>query len=298
MVRAAVRAARMARLLDLAGNVAPGAAAGTAGLGVPARPPTFLQNDLFDLFGQCRHPNVTVEGEAAILWNASLEILDSSGRGLPIPSRMIQFGYGTPPGGSRALPRHRLRVDPCAGSALAPRCRGIARRIGRPRDRAPDRGCDPSPRAPSRASATATSDAFTPRASHTNTTPGRSCPRFRFMTKDRAPCPATDPASWNQMASRMGRGRHLRRAAVGRQAQVLRAGDVPVSLGPHPHRACAQLHDGRRDLRATSWPAASTCCTRWASTPSACRPRMPRMASGGHPADWTYANIGHDGRAV
>ena len=29
-------------------------------------------------------------------------------------------------------------------------------------------------------------------------------------------------------------------------AQVLRARDVPLSLGPHPHGPCAQLHHGRR----------------------------------------------------
>jgi hypothetical protein len=45
----------------------------------------------------------------------------------------------------------------------------------------------------------------------------------------------------------MGRGRHLHRPPRRDQAEILRARDVPLSLGAHPHRARAQLHDGRRD---------------------------------------------------
>ena len=43
--------------------------------------------------------------------------------------------------------------------------------------------------------------------------------------------------------------------------------------------------------RASSAPAASTCCTRWAGTPSACRPRTPPWRRGVHPKAWTYSNI-------
>jgi hypothetical protein len=57
---------------------------------------------IFDLFTNAEDPNNTVEVNR-YLWNASLEILDF----MPIEaadpfSGIIQFGYGTPPGGARA----------------------------------------------------------------------------------------------------------------------------------------------------------------------------------------------------
>ena len=57
---------------------------------------------LFDLFGNDEDPNNTVEVNR-YLWNAALEVLNF----MPIEaadpfSGIIQFGYGTPPGGSRA----------------------------------------------------------------------------------------------------------------------------------------------------------------------------------------------------
>ena len=57
---------------------------------------------IFDLFGGGADPNVTVEVNR-YLWNASLEILDF----MPIEAAdpftgIIVYGYGTPPGGSRA----------------------------------------------------------------------------------------------------------------------------------------------------------------------------------------------------
>lgn len=57
---------------------------------------------IFDLFDNRDDPNNTVEVNR-YLWNASLEILDF----MPIEaadpfSGIIQFGFGTPPGGSRA----------------------------------------------------------------------------------------------------------------------------------------------------------------------------------------------------
>ena len=48
------------------------------------------------------------------------------------------------------------------------------------------------------------------------------------------------------MAGRLGCRRRLRGAARSFAAEILRARDVPLSLGAHPHGACAQLHDGRR----------------------------------------------------
>lgn len=57
---------------------------------------------IFDLFGAGDDPNVTVEVNR-YLWNASLEILDFMPVEAADPfSGIIQFGYGTPPGGGRA----------------------------------------------------------------------------------------------------------------------------------------------------------------------------------------------------
>ena len=42
---------------------------------------------------------------------------------------------------------------------------------------------------------------------------------------------------------------------------------------------------------ATSAPAVSMCSTRWAGTPSGCRPKTPRWSARRIPATWTYANI-------
>lgn len=60
------------------------------------------RESLFSLFGNTDDPNVTVEVNR-YLWNASLEILDFMPVVAADPfSGIIQFGYGTPPGGSRA----------------------------------------------------------------------------------------------------------------------------------------------------------------------------------------------------
>ena len=57
--------------------------------------------------------------------------------------------------------------------------------------------------------------------------------------------------------------------------EVLLPRDVPVSLGPDPHGPRAGLRH-RRPARPLQVDArASTCCTRWAGTPSACPPRTP-----------------------
>jgi hypothetical protein len=60
------------------------------------------RDTIWDLFQDNDDPNVTVEVNR-YLWNASLEILDF----MPVEgadpfSGVIVFGYGTPPGGSRA----------------------------------------------------------------------------------------------------------------------------------------------------------------------------------------------------
>jgi hypothetical protein len=57
---------------------------------------------IFDLFSGADDPNNTVEVNR-YLWNASLEILDFMPVEAADPfSGIIQFGFGTPPGGSQA----------------------------------------------------------------------------------------------------------------------------------------------------------------------------------------------------
>ena len=42
---------------------------------------------------------------------------------------------------------------------------------------------------------------------------------------------------------------------------------------------------------ATSGCAASTCCTRWAGTPSVCPRKTPRIKNNRQPREWTLSNI-------
>ena len=67
---------------------------------------------IFDLFANNEDPNVTVEVNRYI-WNATLEVLNF----MPIEaadpfSGIIDFGYGTPPGGRRAYSGTVLVNDP------------------------------------------------------------------------------------------------------------------------------------------------------------------------------------------
>lgn len=69
-------------------------------------------SSFFDLFGTKDDPNVTLEVNKYI-WRASLEILDF----MPIESAdpfsgVLIYGYGTPPGGSRAYRATVLIQDP------------------------------------------------------------------------------------------------------------------------------------------------------------------------------------------
>ena len=55
--------------------------------------------------------------------------------------------------------------------------------------------------------------------------------------------PAEADRRWQE---RWEEAQQLRRRQREHQAQDLRAGDVPLSVGAHPHGPCPQLHDGRR----------------------------------------------------
>jgi hypothetical protein len=70
------------------------------------------QSSLFDLFGNRDDPNTTLEVNR-YLWMASLDVLSF----LPVQSAdpfsgVIQFGFGTPPGGGRAYGATVLVQDP------------------------------------------------------------------------------------------------------------------------------------------------------------------------------------------
>ena len=72
--------------------------------------------------------------------------------------------------------------------------------------------------------------------------------------------------------------------ATGARA-VLRARDAAVPVGRAAHGAPEELR-GRRRGRALPPPhRAGGCCTRWATTRSACRPRTTRSRRGEHPRD-------------
>ena len=79
---------------------------------------------------------------------------------------------------------------------------------------------------------------------------------------------------------------------VARPAEALRARHVPV---PERRRAArrppARLHRHRRLRPLPAHDAATTCCTRWATTPSACPPSSTRSQTGQHPRVTTEANI-------
>ena len=83
------------------------------------------------------------------------------------------------------------------------------------------------------------------------------------------------------------------------QAQVLLPRHVPVPLGRGPARRPPRgLHRDRHRCAATSGCAASTCCTRWAGTPSACPPSSTRIKTGIHPAITTRENIDNFRRQI
>ena len=67
-----------------------------------------------------------------------------------------------------------------------------------------------------------------------------------------------------------------RRAALQRQAEILRARDAAVSLRASCTWATCATTPSATRWRATCGCAATTCCTRWAGTPSVCRRKTPR----------------------
>ena len=86
------------------------------------------------------------------------------------------------------------------------------------------------------------------------------------------------------LAEDLGRAQGIFATAQRRPApEILRARDVPLSVGAHPYGARAQLHDGRRGRALQARDGASTCCIRWAGTPSACRRKTPRWRRKVHP---------------
>ena len=64
----------------------------------------------------------------------------------------------------------------------------------------------------------------------------------------------------------------------------------PIRRGASTWATCATTRWATWS-RATSAPRASTCCIRWAGTPSACRPRTPPWSARSIRKAWTYENI-------
>ena len=83
---------------------------------------------------------------------------------------------------------------------------------------------------------------------------------------------------------------HLPRRDRSRAPEVLRARHVPVPVRRRPARRPPRgLHRHRHPGAATSACAASTSCTRWAGTPSACPPSSTPIETGMHPRETTRA---------
>ena len=89
--------------------------------------------------------------------------------------------------------------------------------------------------------------------------------------------PGTRPACSAPSATRRGRSTTCSRCS-------------PIRRGASTWGTCATTRWATWS-RATSARAASTCCTRWAGTPSACRPRTPRSRRACTRPSWTYQNI-------
>ena len=94
-----------------------------------------------------------------------------------------------------------------------------------------------------------------------------------------------------EVARALGTRRSLpgRRRCPGRE--VVLADHVSLSLRRAAHRALVRLRRARRLSPASSACAATTCSSRWASTPSDCRPRTPPSATTSIPPIWTFENI-------
>ena len=101
--------------------------------------------------------------------------------------------------------------------------------------------------------------------------------------------PAVLEPKWQRV---LGGAQDLPRRAPARPPEDVRARHVPVPVG---RRACtsATPRATRRPTssRATSACAASTCCTRWAGTRSACPPSSTRSRPGTHPRGDDAKNI-------
>ena len=106
------------------------------------------------------------------------------------------------------------------------------------------------------------------------------------MTSERYNAREAEPR-WQRRGTRR-RSSPRRTTTPGRNTTCWRCS--PIRPGASTWAMCATTRWATW-WRATSAPRASTCCIRWAGTPSACRPRTPRCERKVHPRRWTYDNI-------
>ena len=81
----------------------------------------------------------------------------------------------------------------------------------------------------------------------------------------------------SQVAPGLGRGRLIFKTSTTIRARNTTCSKCSPIRRAHPHGPCAQLRDGRRRGALSSARAETTCCIRWAGTPSACPPKTPPM---------------------
>jgi hypothetical protein len=196
------------------------------------------RTSIFDLFSGGDDPNVRVEVNRYI-WNAALDILDF----MPIEQAdpftgVIVYGFGTPPGGGQSYRATVFVRDPRLTRGRSTWRLSAGRARSAPRPSAPSR--TPSSRAP--ASCACATDGSRS-ASPSRAGPPRPVPPVPKDPEMSRYTPAEIEPRWQAAWDAAGTFT-ARRDELRPKYYVLEM--FPYPLGAHPHRPCAQLHDGRR----------------------------------------------------
>ena len=109
---------------------------------------------------------------------------------------------------------------------------------------------------------------------------------------------ATTPPRLRPTGRKSGTTRHLRHAERTRiRQEVLRAGDVPLSVG-RIHMGHVRNYTMGDVVARVKRARVFRCCIRWAGTPSACRPRTPPWSARSTRKAWTTSeHLGDEGAA-